>query len=146
MKKKREKELEEEKKMYNYYEGAQGAKAIETLKKAEALEDYLNEGDELKRQWLNNSKIRDHRISDERRIKDRNRRDANFKSYNTVMTRAEELFEKRKMDSLKFVIDKEDNDKLVMRKQRKREKDEKDHHDDKMMEKLAKIKGNYDSV
>lgn len=62
------------------------------------------------------------------------------------MTRAEELFEKQKIDSLKFVLDKEDRDKLVMRKQKKREKDDKDHHDDKMLEKITKIKGNYDGV
>lgn len=62
------------------------------------------------------------------------------------MTRAEELFEKQKIDSLKFVLDKEDKDKLVMRKQKKREKDDKDHHDSKMLEKITKIKGNYDGV
>lgn len=53
MRKKREKELVEQARLYEYYEGSKGAKAVETLKKAEALEDFLNEGEQLKREWLN---------------------------------------------------------------------------------------------
>lgn len=67
MRKKREKELVEQARLYEYYEGSKGAKAVETLKKAEALEDFLNEGEQLKREWLNRTQVRDQKLSEDRR-------------------------------------------------------------------------------
>lgn len=88
--KKREKELADQARMYEYYEGAQGDKAKEIQKRAEALEDELNDCDMRKREIIARSEMKVALLHEERDHRDKTRRERNSKSYATVMDRIAE--------------------------------------------------------